>query len=70
MQMSLNPKKIEALRYIANGDYRKVGCIRPDFSSQVDELRADGLVTIKYGPGDCARKVLTQRGMCVLASLT
>jgi len=70
MQTSLNPKKIEALKYIANGDYRRIGCIRPDLSSHVDELNADGLVTIKYGPGDCARKVLTQRGMCVLSSLT
>lgn len=70
MQTSLTPKKVEALRYIGNGDYRRVGMYRKDLSPFVSELQSEGLVCNKYGPGDSARKVLTPRGLCVLASLT
>lgn len=70
MSMSLNPRKIEALKYVANGDYRRVGMYRKDLSPFVSELQNEGLVCNKYGPGDSVRKELTLRGKCVLSSLT
>ena len=67
--MKLTTKHVEAIKYIGNGDCNKIGMRRSDLRPYIDDLKKDGIATIKMR-GDSARLCLTLRGNCVLSSLS
>lgn len=67
--MNITHKHIDALRYVASGDYRRPGGRRPDLNKYVDDIREEGLVCIKI-IGDGAKICLTVRGEHILSTVT